>query len=140
MQKVDLIKDKVSIHLGEGVIKRLQNQIEQIVNDWGEYQKPKVKVFEEGQFALELDKAICSRINSLVKTAKCRLCGRKIEGKHCIISQIQTNEYNKKLLAHYICGSCYDWLELLIRFIKGDIKERFILFKKAGKKVVVKRR
>jgi len=139
MQKVDLIKDKVSIHLGEGVIKRLQSQIEQIVNDWSEYQKPKLLVHEEGHFELELDKAICSRITSLIKTAKCRMCGRKIKDRHCIISQIQTNEFNKKLQAHYICGSCYDWLELLIRFIKGDIKERFILFKKAGKKVVVKR-
>jgi len=132
MEQLKVKEGKVVIDVPVKLSNELKAKITQVINEWGDYKKPKV-LFENGSMIrIGMDKALITHFDKLVKEGKCIICGKSIgDGRYGIVSQGM--KADKEFKCALFCTRCFSVMAETIEVLKS-FKGRVRIEYYAGKK------
>ena len=123
MEQLKVKEGKVVIDVPVKLSNELKAKITQVINEWGEYKKPKAELMENRRLVLQIDKSLANHFNKLVKEGICNGCRKTIENnEHSFIAQAHTmgSDKDKYLTFGLFCRKCFyvmaDTLNVLQEF------------------------
>ena len=126
MKNVKVKKDKVTFQLSEPLARQLMNRVQSVVDEWGEYQKPKFEETEHnGCFSITIDKALADRVEKFMLTQSCRVCNKEAKDikSYLMISQflsrhdmVKSPLLGRQMKMQRVCRNCFNVLQQAVKF------------------------
>jgi len=138
MEKFIIKKDKVILTIPAKQQNELYGKVSSIIDEWGEYQKPKVERISAGKMKLKIDHALANKFMELQKGNFCGICNHKLgEGHFGYVSQAMPGQ--EEIIIAVVCPNCFSHLvnvlDMLRRF-NGRIKAKYWAGKKRLQEVI----